>query len=213
MSRIALGSLAVFISALGLTSAADSNSNKPDFSDYAHAGEMVAVVQKADEKSVTVRVSWWQSTGGNRNMPRVGQNGRVQRQQRGNRGPQMKEQHKDYTFAYTEPGMVRWYKLGPKKDANGKTVDLTLKEREAMKAPQGAPGWYADRGELSAGQRVELFLVRPKSVPVSKAQLSDLKIKYALILGADSDPSAPESSGLGTPDDKDAKSDSKKDKK
>lgn len=216
MLRLALGS-AVVLTACGLTAlAADSKSAAPDFSDYVHAGEMVAVVQKADAKSVTVRVSWYQPTGNaQRNVPRIGRNGQVQRPPRGNRQPQAKEHHKDYTFGYAEAGLARWLKLGPKTDANGKRVEFTAKEREQLRAPQAAPGWAADRNEVSAGQRVELFLVRPKSVPLSKAQLGDLKIKYALMLGADNDPSVPESSGLGTPSSpgEEKKDDKKKDDK
>ncbi len=218
MLRLVLGSVLLLTSTFALTSTgADA---RPDFSDYLNAGELVAVVQKADAKSVTIRISWYQSTGGNNrnNYPRVGANGRVQRNRGNNnnrnRRPQMKEQHKDYTFAWTDNGLARWYKLGPKLDANGKKVDMTPKERDALKAPQGVPGWSADRSEISAGQRVELFLVRPKSTPLSKTQIGDLKIKYAVILGVDNDPSAPESSGFGTPDDdKPDSKDSKKDKK
>ena len=84
--------------------------------------------------------------------------------------------------------MARTKKLPPKSDENGKKVDYTTKELEALKEPARAPGYMAARGDVVAGSIVEAVLVREKSIPAAKLAESDLKLKYVTILSHDPNP-------------------------
>ncbi len=135
----------------------------PTWSDYARDEVVVtAPVETADENGVTIQTIKLSKSGGGR--------GKV------------KAEPDEKTFTYTPDGMVRWKKLPAKTDDSGKKSDYTEAEREKRRQPLGVPGYSADRGDLHAGQTVELHLVRPKSVPKEKAAETDFQIKYVLIL-------------------------------
>jgi hypothetical protein len=136
----------------------------PDWSKYATAGEVTGAVVSADEDGVTVRLSGLARTGG------------------GRRGGQVKETHVDHTYKFADGGLARWKKLPAKVGADGKKTPHTSAELEKAKLPTGAPGYAAERSDLTS-KVVELHLVRPKSVPASKATPDDLVVKYAVIVG------------------------------
>ena len=141
-----------------------------DWSKFATVDPISGEIIKADETGVTLRVL----------APSVPTS-------RKSRVPQQAK-HIDYDWKYADGGLVRWKKLPPKLDSDLKKVPHTEKELAASKMPQGAPGYAAERTDLKLGHLVELRLVRPKSIPESKAKPEDLLVKYAIILGEDPTP-------------------------
>lgn len=137
-----------------------------DWSHFAVVTTVAGEVVETTEDGVTLKVSQTtlSRTGGRR--PRV--NARTKTQ--------------ELQFVFAEGGLVRWKSLPPKLDDNGKKLQRSSKELTELKLPKGTPGFAADRGDLQAGQIVELTLVRPKSIPSSKVTFQDLKVKYAMIL-------------------------------
>lgn len=89
------------------------------------------------------------------------------------------------SVAFAEGGLVRWSKLPPKLDKDGKKGTRTPEEIAELKKPYGVTGYSAQQADLKAGQIVDLIMVRPRDIPAAKATESDLLIKRATILGAD----------------------------
>ena len=89
------------------------------------------------------------------------------------------------SFAYIEGSQIRWAKLAPKIDSNGKKVLRTAEEIAEFKKPAGVPGFLADPSDLKVGQILDLILVRPREIPAAKATQADLIVKRATILGED----------------------------
>ena len=89
------------------------------------------------------------------------------------------------SFAYIEGSQIRWAKLAPKVDSNGKKVLRSAEEIAEFKKPAGVPGFAADPRDLKVGQTLELVLVRPREVPAAKATQADWIVKRATILGED----------------------------
>ena len=89
------------------------------------------------------------------------------------------------SFAYIEGSQIRWAKLAPIVDSNGKKVLRSAEEIAEFKKPAGVPGFAADPRDLKVGQTLELVLVRPREVPAAKATQADWIVKRATILGED----------------------------
>lgn len=171
----------------------------PDWSSYSTVGELVGEVIKLDDAGFTLRVVWATAvpsrSGRGRSSMRMGRShnplSMIRRMARNNsRPPKIQQHHQDLQFVFAESGLVRWKSPPPKLDDNGKKIPYSPKEQEALKQPPGVTGWAAERTDLQVGHVVEVVLVKPKSVPSSKATLSDLRVKYAVILGTDPHPPA-----------------------
>lgn len=174
----------------------------PDWSAYARVGDVVGEVVKADDKSITLRVTWFMPQvknggGNNARRPQLGNNNRNFRNpyaRGGNRprggGPRVtfKEQHHDYTLEFVPESLVRLRSLPPKYDESGKRASYTQKELDLIRAPEGVPGYTASHFDLRPGSVVEVVIIRDKSIPASKATEEDLRVKYAIILGKDPNP-------------------------
>ncbi|MBA4062265.1 MAG: hypothetical protein C0501_00900 [Isosphaera sp.] len=171
-----------------------------DWSRYVVVGDVVGEVVKADDKKLTLRVTWFvqEVKGGNKNnnnnnrRPPLGQNNRNFKGGN-NRPPQqpqvtVKEQHHDYEIEYVPESLVRTKLLPLKTDDKGKRVNHTQKELDALRAPPGAPWYAASPADLEPGHIVEVIFVREKTIPAAKATEDDLRVKYAIILGKDSTP-------------------------
>jgi hypothetical protein len=167
--KIAVAALAAGLT--GLAVAADdkkpagkkpAEAAAPDWSGFVKQSVLVGEVVKADDKELTLKVVVGPPPG---------------------RGQKPKTE--DLHFALGETTLVRWKKLPPKIDAAGKRVPYTAEEMKELRSPPGAPGYAADRGDLKPGYVLELTLMRPKEVPAAKAVIQDLRVRYAVILGAD----------------------------
>lgn len=195
----ALAALALGLCAVALPAVAEDP--KPaDWSGYVFVADVVGEVVKADDKSVTVRITWFEPQAKNGNNAR-GNRPNLSNNHRNFRNPfapnmnrprqpqaQWKEQHHDYDLEYVAESLVRAKALPPKLDDAGKKVAHTQKEIDELRAPGGAPGYAASRSDLTPGTVVELHLIRDKNVPAAKATEGDLRVKYALILGRDPNP-------------------------
>lgn len=91
----------------------------------------------------------------------------------------------DLELKYAESGMVRWKTLPKKTDEKGKNIPYTPKEMEELRKPAGTLGYAMERSELKVGHYVEVTLVRPKTIPSTKATAADLRVKTAMIVGSD----------------------------
>src|SRR5262249_52505314 len=155
-------------------------------------GEVVGEIVKADESKLTLRVTWYVPQNGNNNKrPPLhqanGNNVRNPYGQNKNR-PNSKEQHHDYELEFVPESLVRMKTLPPKLDENGKRVDYTQKEIDALRTPDGVPSYAASVADLTPGTIVDVRMVRDKSIPVAKMTEGDLRVKYAIILGKDPNP-------------------------
>ena len=172
----------------------------PDYSKYSTIGDVVGTVVKADETSVTFRVTWMVPAGGNSGgRPRLSTNSRnfsnpltLARMASRNQ-PKMKEEHHDYVLEYVPESQVRRKSLPDKLDADGKKGFYTPKEQDELKQPYGVPGWRAEKGDLVPGTVVEMVVMRDRTIPQSKATEDDLRIKHVILLGHD--PNAPKDAG------------------
>jgi len=175
----------------------ESASARIDWSAYRTIGDVVGEVVKANDRQVTIRVTWYETKmsggggGGNRRPP-LSANPRNFRNPYGsNRGRsgqsrvQVKEQHHDYELDFVPETLVRTKKLPTKFDDKGKRADYTASEIEALRSPDGAPAYAASPADLLPGTIVEVILIRDKSIPAAKATEGDLRVKYAVILGKD----------------------------
>jgi hypothetical protein len=157
----------------------DSPSTKPpDWSHYKQVGNLFGEIVKADDKKITLRVSWLQQSGSYR---RPGSRGRGS-------APRAKQQHHDYEIPFVPESLVRSKKLPPKLGDNGKRVDYTQKELDNLRLPNGVTGYAASPADLEPGTLVEVILVRDRSISAAKATEDDVRVKYAIILGKDTTP-------------------------
>ncbi|AWM41516.1 hypothetical protein GobsT_74310 [Gemmata obscuriglobus] len=215
----AFATLALGLGAFTLPVLAEDSKPKPsDWSGYVFVADVVGEVVKADDKSVTLRITWFEPqarTGNSRNgRPGLSQNNRnfrnpySQNMNRPNQSKtQLKEQHHDYELEYVSESLVRSKTLPVKLDEKGKKIPHNQKEIDELRAPGGFPGYAANRSDLTPGTIVEVYLIRDKSVPAAKAGEDDLRVKYAVILGRD--PNPPKDIGSGDKN-KDKKKDEKK---
>ena len=169
-----------------------ADSKAPDFSGYTFVGDVVGEVIKASDSALTIRVTWYVPQGGNTGRPRLSSNSRNFRNpfmmnRGGNRG-RVKEQHHDYVLEYVPESLVRYKHTPPKTDEKGKKVSHTEKEIEELKKPLGVPGYAAEKGDVTPGTYVEVYLIRDRSVPAAKQTEDDLRLKYVFILGHDPNP-------------------------
>jgi hypothetical protein len=135
-------------------------SKLPEFAkQFASAGEIAGVVVAADQDSVTIRLP-----------------GRT------------RSDYKDLEFKYAEGALARTKVPPMRPDAKGKFVKVPSKELEPLRKPQGAPGLHIDRGDIAPGAIVTLELLRPKSIPASKASIEDKVIKFAVVTGETTPP-------------------------
>ena len=200
--------------ALGLGAAALADDTKPpakepppkppSFAGYVFVADTVGEVVKADDKSVTLRITWFeQQVKNNNNNNNNNRNRRpnLSGNNRNFRNPfapnmnrprqpqvQIKEQHHDYVLEYLPQSLVRTKAPPPKFDDKGKKVAYTQKELEELRAPAGVAGYAAERSEVVPGTYLEVYLIRDKNIAAAKATEDDLRIKHALILGKDPNP-------------------------
>lgn len=236
-NKVALRAFAAFALGLGVVtlpiladdtkSTSETPAKAPNWSGYVFVADVVGEVVKADDKSVTIRITWFEpqvknakngNNGNNNNRnnrQRLGQNNRNFRNpyapnmNRPNQPQvQWKEQHHDYDLEYTPESLVRSKTMPPKLDEKGKKVPHTQKEIDELRAPGGVPGYAASRTDLTPGTVVELYLIREKGIPAAKATEDDLRVKYAVILGRD--PNAPKETANAKGGNKDKKKDDKK---
>ena len=164
-----------------------SSDKPPDFSKYAFVGDAVGEIVKADDNSLTVRMTWLAQV----NQPNKG---RPQLQGGKYHHPHapvpkgVKEEHHDYTIQFVPETQIRTKVLPPKTDDKGKKVDYTAKELETLKGKWSFPGYAASASDLVPGTIVEVHLMRDKSILASKATDDDMRVKYAVVLGKDQNP-------------------------
>jgi hypothetical protein len=198
-AALALGSALAGLPALADEPKSPSDPQKrPDFTGYVYVADVVGEVVKADDRSVTIRVTWLHpvvKNGGNR-----GSRGRpnLSRNHRNFNNPftmrrnqprvQVKQEHHDYAIDFLPQSLVRTRILLPKTDENGKKVIHTQKEIDELRQPLGVTGYASSPFDLTPGTIVELILIRDKTIPAQKAAESDLRIKYAIIWGKDPNP-------------------------
>jgi hypothetical protein len=170
----------------------------PDWSAYSSSGVVVGEIVKADDKKLTLRVTWYvpKTQGGNNHRPPLHQannnyrnpyapnHNRPANQPRSN----YKEQHHDYVLEFVPESLVRTKTMPPKTNDSGKRVDYTQKELDELRAPEGAPSYAASSADLVPGSIVEVRMIRDKSITAAKATEDDLRVKYAIILGKDQNP-------------------------
>lgn len=146
---------------VGLGVAADDE--KPDFAGWVKYGNPVrGEVVKTDDKLKTFTLKI--ATGVNRSR---------------------RLQYVEKEYMYHDAALVRWKKLPPKTDEKGKRTPYSPEEMAELRAPRGAPGYAASPEDLKPGYVIELTLVRPKEVPLSKLAPQDLRVQYAVILTED----------------------------
>ena len=145
---------------------------KQDWSGYATYKKVLGEVVTFEDPVLTIKITWYEqsrSSGGGR--------GRPQRP----KPPTAKSEELDVTFA--EQGLVRWYKLAPEVGPDGRKIRPSYKEIQMKKLPRGAPGYIASRADLQPGQIVEVTLVRPRDIPLTKLAATDLQVQYVVIAG------------------------------
>lgn len=169
--------------------AADDKPKPPDWSKYAYVTDLVGEIISADEKKITLRITWYvpQVQGGVNRRPPLVQNNRNFRNpyaRNMNRPPRVtvKEQHHDYDLEFVPESLVRTKTLPPKYDDKGRRVNYTPKELEQLRQPPGVPGYAATVADLRPGTIAEVWVVRDKSIPAAKVTEDDLRVKYVLIL-------------------------------
>ena len=173
----------------GGSSSSGTTTNRVDWSGYVRVMEITAEVVKADENSVTLRVSWLAPRGQRVSRPHLHFNhGMIYNTPGRQRPPQMTVHHHDYTLPYAPDGGVRTKALPPKLDGDGKRVAYTQEEREALRTPLNAPGYAAAKSDLTPGKIVDVTIVRDKKIAAEKVTEADLMIKYAMIIGQDPNP-------------------------
>ena len=203
MRRVALRVGTAFALGLGLVSlpvaaedakpTGDSPAKAPSWSGYVYVADVVGEVVKANDSSVTLRITWMEpknANTGRRNLSGNHRNFRnpFQPQSGRQQQPQFKEVHHDYDLDYLPQSLVRVKKLPAKTDETGKRVPVTQKELDELRAPAGVTGYAASRSDVTSGTILEVILIRDKTVAADKATDSDLRIKYAIVQGKDPNP-------------------------
>ncbi|QJW97459.1 hypothetical protein [Frigoriglobus tundricola] len=164
----------------------------PTFPGYIFVTEAVGEVVKANDTTVTLRVTWYtvqQSRTGNN---RVNLSSRSRNYHnpfaRTTRPAHVVEHHQDYNLDYLPQSLVRTRTLPAKTDETGKRVPHTQKEIDELRAPDGAPAYASSKLDVTPGTYLEVYLIRDKNIPDEKATDADLRIKYAFVLGKDPNP-------------------------
>jgi hypothetical protein len=172
-----------------------SPSKGTDWSGYLRVNQLTAEVVRADESSVTLRLYYLapnSKSGTRAPRPQLHYNhGHVYQNpllRRSNGRPQVHWDHHDYTVQYAPEGLARTQTLPPKTDETGKRVPHTQKELEDLKAPVGAPGYAIAKSDLTAGTIVDVIIIRDKTIPADKVTESDMRVKYATVVGKDPNP-------------------------
>ena len=160
--RVAAVALAAGLTALAV--AADdkkpAESKAPDFTGWLkHGKPVVGEVVKFDDNGIMMKVITGY-TGG-------------------------KPKYEKMQFVFHDAGLARWKKLPPKTDDKGKRLAYSPEEMADLRSPRGAPGYAAEHADLKPGYVIELTMVRPKEVPLSKVVFQDLRVQYAVILTED----------------------------
>lgn len=153
---------------------------KQDWSAYVTFREIAGEVVSFEDPTLTLKVTTYSVTGGG------GGGGNRRPGQRGGGGArpqQVKANSQEIDLTFADQGLVRWYKLAPKVGLDGRKQMPNFKEIQKLKLPQGAPGYIASKSDLVPGQIVAVTLVRPRDIPLTKLQESDLAIKYVVIAG------------------------------
>ena len=162
-----------------------------DWSRYVYVTDIVGEIVKADDKSLTVRVSWVApANNANNRRPSLHHNNRNFHNPHtsSRQNTQIKQQHHDYAIDFAAEGLVRTKTTPTKTNDAGKKVQLTTKEIQEYITPPGAPSYAATKTDLVAGTIVEVIVVRDKSIAAEKVTEGDLRVKYAIILGQDPNP-------------------------
>lgn len=161
----------------------------PDFSGYTLVGDVIGEVVKADDKSVTFRVTWMVSAP-SKSRPRLSGNHRNFNNpfSMARHHASLKQEHHDYQLEFVPESLVRFKHLPPKLDGDGKKTSYTQKELDELKQPYSVPGYQASPSDLTPGTYIEVFVIRDKSIHADKAKEDDLRVKYAIILGHDPNP-------------------------
>jgi len=97
----------------------------------------------------------------------------------------------DTEYTWNEQGLARREKAPVFFNDKGLPRPGTSNELAALKKPEGVKGYAIERTELKNGDIVKLELVRPITVPATKAKPDDYTIKYAFMTGEKANPSAP----------------------
>lgn len=189
--------------AVGTPAAAADNEKVPDWTGVVTVSDVVGEVVKADDKGLTLRVTWYEAQGGGSGgsrgrRPSLSANNRnfhnpysmMRRSSSGSR-PQVKEAHHDYEFEYLPQSLVRHKTQPPKLDEKGRRVPYTDKESHDLRQPAGVPGYAATKADVTPGTIVEVILVRDKTVSAAKATEDDLRLKYVYLLGHAKDAPSP----------------------
>ena len=199
--------LALGLGATGLTEAQDDTkpaattpaAKRPNWSNYTFVTDVVGEIVKADDKSLTVRVTWLGLSGNGR--PRLSANHRNFHNPHAMHRPstsraQVKQQHHDYILEFVPESLVRLKTLPQKKDEKGTPVPRTQAEYDEARNPIGVTGYTASTSDLVPGTIVDVQIVRDKKIAADKATEDDLRVKYAIILGQNpitpAGPSAPD---------------------
>src|SRR5262249_36569520 len=146
----------------------------PDFSKYSYVNTVVGEIVKADDNSLTLRITWFvpQNANNNRRPPIHNTTHSYHNPYAVNHGrPQnvkVKEEHHDYPGSFVTDAHIRTKTLPPKTDEKGKKVDYTTKELEELKGPWSIPGYAASPADLTPGTIVEVTMIRDKSIASSK---------------------------------------------
>jgi hypothetical protein len=200
-----LGCLAVAAGTPG--AAAADNEKVPDWTGVVTVSDVVGEVVKADDKGLTLRVTWYEAQGGggaNRGRrPSLSANHRnfhnpYQMHRSSGSRPQVKQAHHDYVLEYLPQSLVRHKTQPPKLDDKGRRVPYTDKESHDLRQPAGVPGYAATKADVTPGMIVDVILVRDKTISAAKATEDDLRLKYVYLLGHAKDaPSPSPSPGAG----------------
>ena len=207
------GLMALFIGLSGGTKAADEPKTKaidepktkppaaPESTapSYITVGDIVGEVLKVDDKSITVRVTWYTTPpvkmpkGGNNGNWNHGSSGRnpqamyqhqMMMQQKmqqqlakaqSKAASQAKEQHKDYVMDFATDAQARVKHLQPKLDDKGKQTNYSPDELQKLRGNPLVPGYIVELSMIKVGQIVEAHLVH---APKEK----DFIVRWALIL-------------------------------
>ena len=203
MRRVALRVGTAFVLGLGLVGLSvaaeppkDDPAKAPTFPGYVFVADAVGEVVKADDSSVTLRITWLEpqaknGNNGRRNLSGNHRNFQNPFQPHTNRPQQvqLKEVHHDYDLAYLPQSLVRTRTMPAKTDEAGKKVPHTQKEIDELRAPEGAPAYAAGKGDVTPGTILEVYLIRDAKVAAEKATDADLRIKYAFTMGKSPNPS------------------------
>ncbi len=210
MRRVALRAGTAFVLGLGLIalpvgaeSPKDDPAKAPTFPGYVFVADAVGEVIKADDSSVTLRITWLEpqaKNNGRRNLNGNHRNFQNPFQPHVNRSnqPKLHQVHHDYDLAYLPQSLVRTRTMPPKTDETGKKVPHTQKEIDELRAPDGAPAYAASKSDVTPGTILEVYLIRDAKVAAEKATDADLRIKYAFTMGKSPNPSKDAASGGST---------------